>query len=62
VSWKSPGNLLGWICRHPDFEVVHIHGTKVSGFSGTIFELIDESASRRMAKSMRSAQYLLRCL
>jgi len=17
VSWKSPGNLLGWICRHP---------------------------------------------
>ena len=18
VSWKSPGNLLGWICRHPD--------------------------------------------
>ena len=20
VSWKSPGNLLGWICRHPVFE------------------------------------------
>ena len=17
MSWKSPGNLLGWICRHP---------------------------------------------
>ena len=17
ISWKSPGNLLGWICRHP---------------------------------------------
>jgi len=20
VSWKSPGNLLGWICRHPDLS------------------------------------------
>ena len=19
VSWKSPGNLLGWICRHPGY-------------------------------------------
>ena len=24
VSWKSPGNLLGWICRHPVFPC-HIH-------------------------------------
>jgi len=21
VCWKSPGNLLGWICGHPDNSV-----------------------------------------
>jgi len=34
VPWKSPGNLLGWICRHR--VVVHVDVTEVSrgGYRG----------------------------
>jgi len=24
VSWKSPGNLLDWICRHPVVALWHV--------------------------------------
>jgi len=33
VSWKSPGNLLGWICRHPviiSFSICMLSAEKVT--------------------------------
>jgi len=30
MSWKSPGNLLGWICRHPVLLILYQLNTRVA--------------------------------
>jgi len=32
MSWKSTGNLLGWICRHPDTELSTVHRVLISSW------------------------------